>query len=131
MKKVAVAVGVIQRNNGDILIAKRHQHLHQGGKWEFPGGKIEQGETTLAALTRELKEEVDLTVNNGSPLLVIEHDYGDKIVMLDIWLVNDFDGVGASNEGQQIKWVAKTDLANYQFPDANLAIIEKLTSIPD
>jgi len=131
MKKVAVAVGVIERANGDILIAKRHQHLHQGGKWEFPGGKIELGETPLTALSRELNEEVGIVVNNGKPLLIIEHDYGDKVVVLDIWLVNDFNGEGHGNEGQQIKWVAKADLANYQFPAANAPILEALNVIPD
>lgn len=126
MKKVAVAVGVIERENGDILISKRHQHLHQGGKWEFPGGKIEQGETTLSALTRELSEEVAITVSNATPLLLLEHDYGDKFVVLDIWLVDGFEGVASSNEGQEIKWVAKKELANYQFPEANVPILEKL-----
>jgi len=127
MNKVAVAVGIIERSNGDILIAKRHQHLHQGGKWEFPGGKIEQGETTYAALARELKEEVDITVNQAQQVLLLEHDYGDKVVVLDIWLVDDFEGIGHSNEGQQIKWVAKGDLASYQFPDANRPILHMIT----
>jgi len=129
MKKIAVAVGDIERKNGDILIAKRHQHLHQGGKWEFPGGKVEQDETTLMALSRELEEEVGLVIAGGSPMLLIEHDYGDKIVVLDIWKVNNFTGEGRGNEGQQVKWVAKNDLVNYQFPDANSAIIEKILAL--
>lgn len=127
MKKVAVAVGVIERENGDILISKRHHHLHQGGKWEFPGGKIEKGESTLSALTRELNEEVDITVKSAESMLLLEHDYGDKFVVLDIWLVNGFDGTAKSNEGQEIKWVAKSELANYQFPEANKPIVELLT----
>lgn len=128
MKKIAVAVGVIERSNGDILIAKRHQHLHQGGKWEFPGGKVEAGESTLSALSRELIEEVSLTVIDATPFMLIEHDYGDKVVRLDILHVNSFEGDAHSNEGQEIKWVAKAELANYEFPAANLAIIKQLIS---
>jgi len=126
MKKVAVAVGIIERDNGDILIAKRLEHLHQGGKWEFPGGKVEAGETTMQALTRELREEVAITVTHAQPFMLIEHDYGDKFVVLDILHVTGFSADAQSNEGQEIKWVAKEDLSHYQFPDANDPIVEKI-----
>ena len=127
MKRINVAVGVIINSQNQILISKRHEHLHQGGKWEFPGGKIESGESTQQALIRELKEEVNLDVNSTKPFMAQSFDYPDKHVYLDIHLVTDFSGNAEGIEGQEIKWVAKTDIRDYQFPDANYVILDKLT----
>ncbi len=124
MKKIAVAIGVIENSQGEILLAKRHQHLHQGGKWEFPGGKIEQGETTLVALRRELQEEVAIDVVEATPVMILDYDYGDRFVSLDIWHVTSFTGQAKGLEQQEIKWVAKSQLAQYQFPDANQPIVD-------
>ncbi|ACJ31398.1 Mutator MutT [Shewanella piezotolerans WP3] len=125
-KQVHVAVGVIENSTQQILLAKRHAHLHQGDKWEFPGGKVEVGETTSQALIRELKEEVDLHVEMTTPMMEIHHDYGDKKVMLDIHWVRDFSGTAQGLEGQAVKWVAKQDLVNFEFPAANKAIVDKI-----
>ena len=125
-KLVHVAVGVIENAAQQILLAKRHAHLHQGDKWEFPGGKVESGESTSQALIRELKEEVDLNVATTTPMMQIHHDYGDKKVMLDIHWVKDFSGTAQGLEGQAVKWVAKQDLVNFEFPAANKAIVDKI-----
>ena len=125
-KQIHVAVGVIENSTQQILLAKRHAHLHQGDKWEFPGGKVESGESTSQALIRELKEEVDLNVVITTPMMKIHHDYGDKKVMLDIHWVKDFSGTARGLEGQAIKWVAKRDLVNFEFPDANKTIVDKI-----
>ncbi|MCL1125777.1 8-oxo-dGTP diphosphatase MutT [Shewanella surugensis] len=125
-KRIHVAVGVIINEQEQVLVAKRHAHLHQGGKWEFPGGKVEPDETVSQALTRELKEEVDLDINQTSPLMEISHDYPDKQVKLDIHWVKDFTGIAVGLEGQEITWVAKHDLNNYDFPEANKPIINKI-----
>ena len=87
MKQVHVAVGVIVRGE-QFFLTKRHQDVHQGGKWEFPGGKLEQGETVAQALYRELKEEVAIEILSCLPLVKISHDYGDKQVLLDVYLVD-------------------------------------------
>ena len=128
MKKIWVAAAVIENSQGQILIAKRLEHLHQGGKWEFPGGKVEVGESALVALTRELKEEVNLTVKRASELVKLEHDYGDKFVILDVWHVTDFTGTAQGLEQQEVKWVTKNELVNYQFPAANLPIIAAIVN---
>jgi 8-oxo-dGTP diphosphatase len=125
MKVVEVAVGVIKQGNR-IYISKRADNLHQGGKWEFPGGKREQGETIAQALSRELREEIDIQVTSQSEMFVIEHDYGDKKVRLDVRLVDGFSGQATQQEGQQAKWVAIEELHKYEFPKANVEIIEFL-----
>ncbi len=128
MKRVHVAVGVIINDEQKILLAKRHSHLHQGGKWEFPGGKVENNETVTQALIRELKEEVNLDVYSSISFLEIAHNYPDKHVLLDIHLVKDFDGIGEGLENQEIKWVELSALSQYEFPEANIPIIKKLMS---
>lgn len=124
-KIVNVAVGVIKKNNA-IFICKRADEQHQGGLWEFPGGKVEAGESVFAALKRELSEEIGITIHSSSQLMVIEHDYGDKCVKLDIHVVSNFSGEAHGAEGQPNEWVAINQLSNYEFPAANAEIIEKI-----
>ena len=104
-KVVHVAVGVIKNNLDQILIAKRPDDAHQGGLWEFPGGKVEAGETLTQALARELREELAIEVQSITPLIQIQHDYSDKSVLLDVCLVDGFTGIAQGNEGQPIRWV--------------------------
>ena len=125
-KRIHVAVGIILNTDGQILLAKRPEHLHQGGKWEFPGGKVEQNETVTQALIRELKEEVALNVHSSEPFMALSYDYPDKQVLLDIHTVSDFTGEAQGLEGQQIVWVDKHELTHYDFPDANKPILAKL-----
>ncbi|TLX46813.1 8-oxo-dGTP diphosphatase MutT [Pseudoalteromonas phenolica] len=124
-KVVEVAVGVIKRDE-HIFITKRDESQHQGGLWEFPGGKIEAGESVTEALARELKEEVNIDVHSSQSLLDIEHDYGDKCVKLFIHIVEDFSGEATGLEGQASQWVAINALNNWAFPAANVAIIDAL-----
>ncbi|HAY94122.1 8-oxo-dGTP diphosphatase MutT [Shewanella sp.] len=125
-KRIHVAVGIITNSAGEILLAKRPDHLHQGGKWEFPGGKVETGETVTQALIRELKEEVALDVTDSQPFMALSFDYPDKQVLLDIHSVTEFNGTAQGLEGQLIAWVTKADLINYDFPEANKPILEKI-----
>ena len=124
--RIHVAVGVIEDANGHIFISCRHPHLHQGGKWEFPGGKVEANESVYEALCRELQEECNLTVQQACPLTVITHDYSDKQVLLDVWMVTAFSGSVSQQEGQQWRWVPVYELDAYPFPPANQPIIEIL-----
>lgn len=126
MKSIHVAVAVIKNNNGDVLIAKRPDHLHMGGFWEFPGGKVEAGETVLQALQREIREEVALDIHAAQPLLRIPFQYPDKHVLLDVWCVNGFAGDAQGCEGQQVLWASANGLNTYQFPPANRSILTAL-----
>ncbi len=123
MNPLQVAVGVVKNPEGKILISLRHADLHQGGLWEFPGGKIEASETAEQALTRELKEELNITVTAATPLITVNHQYPDRFVRLNVFLVEQFSGVAKSLEGQPFKWVTPAELEHYAFPAANQPII--------
>ncbi len=123
MKRVHVAAGVIRSGDGHVLIAKRSLDKHQGGLWEFPGGKVEAGETAEAALGRELAEELGIGVTAARPLIKITHDYPDKQVLLDVWEVLAFSGEPHGAEGQPLAWVHPEDLPGFSFPAANRAIV--------
>lgn len=124
---IQVAVGVIVNAHRHVLIAKRPLHVHQGGLWEFPGGKLEESETVHQALVRELKEELGIEVFSSAPLIQIRHDYGDKAVLLDVHCVNEFSGEPVGTEGQEIRWVSPHELHQYSFPAANKPIIDAIT----
>ena len=123
LRVVHVAVGVVVNKDGNILIAKRPEQSHQGGLWEFPGGKVEPGETLFHALERELFEELAIHIISTQPLIKIRHDYGDKIVLLDVHKVNEFTGEAKGNEGQPIQWVSPQALREFAFPAANKPIV--------
>ena len=136
MTRIQVVAGVIYRDykalghssEALILIARRADHLHQGGLWEFPGGKVEPKETHYQSLVRELKEELNITVTNALPMMQINHDYSDKNVTLDIWKVTSFDGYPEGVQGQETRWVLVSELRDYDFPAANQPILDELFS---
>lgn len=122
-----VAAAAIFNERGEVLLALRHPHAHQGGLWEFPGGKVEPGEDVLQALKRELREELGITVTSARPLICVRHDYPDKAVLLDVWRVDDYSGEVTSCEGQQLEWVAVENLPDRNYPAANLPVITAVT----
>ncbi|MES2820611.1 MAG: Nudix family hydrolase [Pseudomonadota bacterium] len=123
MNRVQVAAAVIRRPDGRILIARRADTQHQGGLWEFPGGKVEAGETVEAALARELEEELGIVLGAARPLIQVRHDYPDKQVLLDVWEVSAFSGEPRGIEGQPLAWVTPRELGDYAFPAANQPIV--------
>jgi len=129
MAVVHVAVGVILDENKQILISKRAANAHQGGLWEFPGGKIEVGESLEQALARELDEELGITPIKTASLLKVEHDYGDKLVLLDVCVVWNFSGQASGKEGQALEWVSVDCLEKFKFPAANKPIVEAVKSL--
>jgi len=126
MDVVHVAVGVVLNAEGRILIAQRQPGQHLAGKWEFPGGKIEEGESCEQALARELEEETAIQSLNSKPLMFIEHSYKEKTVALDVHLVTEFNGQARGCEGQALRWVTAAELSDYCFPEANRKIVETL-----
>jgi 8-oxo-dGTP diphosphatase len=123
MKRLHVAAAVIRGADGRVLIARRPEHKHQGGLWEFPGGKVEAGEAVDAALARELREELGIRVTAARPLIQVRHDYPDQQVLLDVYEVGAFVGEPHGAEGQPLAWVAPRELPDYEFPAANRPIV--------
>ena len=130
---IRVAVGVITRAAPlrEVLIARRQKGQHLEGLWEFPGGKVEAGESPEQALRRELQEEVGLSVSAFKPLMTIEHQYPGKQVSLEIFLVDSFTGEAAGMEGQTIQWAPASELSQYHFPEANQQIVDYLVKLPE
>lgn len=118
-----IGVAVIRNGQGEILIDRRLESGDMAGLWEFPGGKIEQGETVEACIAREIKEEINLDVRVGDRLLLIEHDYPKFKVSLHVHWCDVVGGEAQAIECQEIKWVQPPELDQFTFPEANLAII--------
>lgn len=123
MKALHVVAAVIRGTDGRILLAQRPADKHQGGLWEFPGGKVEAGEPVEAALARELHEELDIRVEQARPLIEVRHDYPDLSVLLDVWEVSGFAGTPRGMEGQPLAWAEESALDDFQFPAANRPIV--------
>jgi 8-oxo-dGTP diphosphatase len=124
MKRVHVAVGVIVDARNRVLITRRAAASHQGGLWEFPGGKVEEDEALQVALARELREELGIVTIRTVPLLEVQHDYTDKAVLLDVHVVQEFTGEARGLENQPLRWVTAEELRQYHFPAANEPIVE-------
>lgn len=118
--------GAIAAADGRILVSRRPDHVHQGGLWEFPGGKLEPGETPEECLRRELAEELGICVQASTPLIRIHHDYGDRHVLLDVRRVERYSGATRGLEGQALAWLAPEAMDPESFPAADRPIITAL-----
>lgn len=121
-----VVAGVIRNKDGKILLSRRQQGRHQAGKWEFPGGKCERGETPGDALARELGEELGIRAGRMVPRIQVPHRYPDVHVLLEVFDVIDFTGEPVGLEGQAIAWVPVDELDDFDYPAANLPVISSL-----
>lgn len=111
-----------------FLIATRPKGKHLQDYWEFPGGKREPGETRLAALQRELLEEIDIVCKLAQPFLQVNHQYPDRKILLDVWQVIDFEGEITALEGQQVMWVQINNMYDYRFPEADLPVLAAIAN---
>lgn len=125
-----VVAAVVRHLDGRIGIAQRPLHKHQGGLWEFPGGKIAAGESPQQALARELEEELGINGGHYRPLMRLEHHYPDLSVQLDVWQVSQFNGHAHGKEGQAFQWVWPHQLNQYAFPEANWPILKAMATPP-
>jgi len=123
---VRVVAAVLHDARGRVLIAQRPPGKHMAGYWEFPGGKIAPGESSVAALTRELAEELGIAVRRCHPLLQLRHDYTDRVVELEVFVVDDYGGEPAGLEAQALRWVATAELWEQGLLPADRPIIEAL-----
>jgi 8-oxo-dGTP diphosphatase len=128
-KHIEIAVGIIRSQNCQIFITQRGEDSHLAGFWEFPGGKIEVGETPYQTLQREIAEEVDIHIHQAQFLDIFKHSYDDRDIIIHAYLVEEWDGVPFAKEGQPSRWIDQEDLNADEFPDANRPIIEMLKNL--
>lgn len=127
MKRTHIVAGVIlDKSQRHVFITKRPDHVHKGGFWEFPGGKVEAGESREQAIARELDEEIGIQVTVCNAYEHFEFDYTDKSLVFDFMLIEGFDGEPFGKEGQQGQWVAIDILDQFSFPEANVSIVKQI-----
>lgn len=125
MKLVLVAAVVLIDADGRILLAQRPEGKSMAGLWEFPGGKVEPGESPETALVRELHEELGIETWNSclAPLTFASHAYDDFHLLMPVFACRRWNGQVQSREGQALKWVRSKDLRDYPMPPADLPLI--------
>lgn len=123
---VHIAVGVLTNGRGEVLICQRPPHKLYPGEWEFPGGKVEAGESVEAALRRELHEELQIEVRRTRPLICLQYVYPELSVELDTWLVTAYVGTPRSTEHPASAWVAPHDLPRRKLLAADQPIVNAL-----
>jgi 8-oxo-dGTP diphosphatase len=127
--RIHVAVGVLIDSRSCVLLTRRLKGIHLAGYWEFPGGKVEAGESVHSALARELEEELGTLIGGTVPLMTVSHDYGEKQVLLDVHQVKDWDGEPFGAEGQPLAWVDASSLDEFQVPEANAEIMSRVKAL--
>ena len=125
-----VVAGILRDAQGRVLLAQRPAGKHLAGLWEFPGGKVEEGEAPVDALARELREEIGIVVESAQPLIGIPHAYPEKTILLDVWRVTRYSGTLHSHEGQRLAWVEPGAIERIDMPPADRPAITALR-LPD
>jgi len=126
MKAIRVAAGILFDADGRVLVTERLGDPAFAGFWEFPGGKIAGGESPAAALRRELSEELGIVVEACDLLMSLEHHYPDRRVSIDVFRVESWRGIPQGLEGQAIRWVSTSELADIDLLPADQPVIETL-----
>jgi 8-oxo-dGTP diphosphatase len=125
---IEVAAALIRDSAGRYLITQRRRGSHLEGLWEFPGGKLEAGESPVRALRRELTEELGATFEVGKLVETVRWEYPDRTVILHFYDCRVESGVIEPREGQAMLWVEPERLGGYAFPPADRALIERLAA---
>ena len=126
MIHLRVAAGILRNTAGQVLITERLCDGPFNGLWEFPGGKINAAETSAAALRRELREELGIEVTTAEPFMRLSHEYADRTVDLEFFLVNDWDGDPDGLEGQGLRWVNVSQLNAAELLPADAPLVQAL-----
>lgn len=127
-KPVHVVAAVLRDARGRILLARRTAGRDLAGAWEFPGGKVEPGETALQALDRELHEELGIRVLAAEPLIAVPQTYPAKRIVLDVFTVTAFEGTPRGRERQALAWAPPEKLSSYPMPPADRPVVAALTA---
>ena len=130
-RPLSVAVGVVRDGQGRVLISYRGKGRHQGDRWEFPGGKVEPGETPENALIRELNEELGIDTWRSclAPLTFASHSYHDFHLLMPLFACRKWEGVPRAMEGQALKWVYPAKLREIPMPPADLPLVPMIRDL--
>lgn len=128
-RSFTVVAAVIRDRAGRVLLTRRPQQTHMGGLWEFPGGKIEDGESPPEALQRELAEELGVEVEVGSPITFAVHEEEGLRILLLFYAATIAAGRPLGNEGQPVVWVEPRQLASYPTPPADAELVTRLAEL--
>lgn len=125
MKTVLVVAAALVDADGRVLIAQRPDGKQLAGQWEFPGGKVEPGETPETALIRELQEELGITVKQAclAPFVFASHTYESFHLLMPLFLIRRWEGEPEAREHKALKWVRPNDMRNYEMPPADLPLV--------
>lgn len=123
---IRVVAAALYDASGRVLIAQRPVGKHMAGRWEFPGGKIAEGETEQEALARELEEELGVQLRSGRQLMTLQHAYEEYEVDLAMWVVDGYDGEPRGLDGQSLKWVPPAGLFEEDMLEADRPFLEAL-----
>ncbi len=128
---VLVAAVAMIDPDGRVLLARRPEGKSMAGLWEFPGGKVEAGETPEAALDRELREElgVEICVPCLAPLSFASHAYDDFHLLMPLYSLRKWDGIARTRDGQELAWVRPENLRDYPMPPADAPLVAALETI--
>ena len=126
MLKQSIAIGVIFNQHNQLLISRRTSKQHLAGCWEFPGGKLESGESFKFALRRELHEEVGVTVHTAVKIFSSTHQYSDRQLSFQLYKIIHYSGAVIAKQNQQLRWVDADQLSSIDFPEANRSMVDAL-----
>jgi 8-oxo-dGTP diphosphatase len=130
LSAIEVVAGALFDGSGRVLIAQRPPGKALAGRWEFPGGKLDAGETPFAGLVRELREELGVEVHSARRLLRYPHEYPDRVVWLELWSVSAWSGEARGLDGQALRWVEPSRLHEQDILEADAPMIAALTAAP-
>ena len=126
MEHFNVAAGILCDADGRVLIAERVGGGPFQGLWEFPGGKIGDGESATEALSRELAEELGIEITTWASFMKLRHDYDDRIVTIEFFIVSHWNSIPVGREGQALRWVPRDQLDAGELLPADVPVIEAL-----